>query len=209
MYAWDFHNDRAGIGRLATDAKKLVIPDDWTTNISLMSYPVGSVYMSLNSTSPATLFGGTWSAIDAGTFLVAAGTGYAAGATGGAAAHAHTGPSHTHTGPSHDHTTGDLALSIAQMPQHGHDGVSLSGYGWMKINGFAEVIAGYDALAVGYDASSAAGAVTQHTGGSAVHNHGNTGAGGTGNTGSGGTGNTSSVSNLPPYYAVYMWRRTA
>ena len=31
-------------------------------------YPVGSVYMSTNSTSPATLFGGTWTKI-AGRFL--------------------------------------------------------------------------------------------------------------------------------------------
>ena len=46
-------------------------------------YPIGSIYMSINSTSPATLFGGTWAAIDAGRFLVAAGTGYSVGGTGG------------------------------------------------------------------------------------------------------------------------------
>ena len=46
-------------------------------------YPVGSIYMSINSTSPATLFGGTWAAIDAVRFLVAAGSGYPAGGTGG------------------------------------------------------------------------------------------------------------------------------
>ena len=28
---------------------------DWET-----IYPIGSIYMSLNATSPATLFGGTW-----------------------------------------------------------------------------------------------------------------------------------------------------
>lgn len=33
-------------------------------------YPVGAVYIAVTSTSPATLFGGTWSAIGAGRTLV-------------------------------------------------------------------------------------------------------------------------------------------
>ena len=45
-------------------------------------YPVGSIYMSTNSTSPATLFGGTWTQIE-DTFLLAAGTNYVAGSNGG------------------------------------------------------------------------------------------------------------------------------
>jgi len=40
-------------------------------NILNSVYPVGSIYMSLNSTSPATLFGGTWQRIT-GRFLLAA-----------------------------------------------------------------------------------------------------------------------------------------
>ena len=40
-----------------------------------MVYPVGSIYMSVNSTSPATLFGGTWVAIAEGRTLVGVGTG--------------------------------------------------------------------------------------------------------------------------------------
>lgn len=46
-------------------------------------YKIGAIYMSEDATSPATLFGGTWSAITAGRFLVAAGMGYAVGSTGG------------------------------------------------------------------------------------------------------------------------------
>ena len=57
---------------------------------ALYHHPIGSIYQSLDSTSPAELFGGTWSAISAGTFLVAAGTGYTAGSTGGGATHLHT-----------------------------------------------------------------------------------------------------------------------
>lgn len=62
-------------------------------------YPVGSIYMSANSTSPATLFGGTWEQIQ-DTFLLSAGSTYTAGDTGGEATHTLTVdeiPSHTHT----------------------------------------------------------------------------------------------------------------
>ena len=45
-------------------------------------YPVGSIYMSVNSTNPSTLFGGEWEQIE-DTFLLACGTKYQNGATGG------------------------------------------------------------------------------------------------------------------------------
>lgn len=47
-------------------------------------HPVGSLYISTDSTSPASLFGGTWEQIK-DTFLLAAGNTYSAGATGGEA----------------------------------------------------------------------------------------------------------------------------
>ena len=49
-------------------------------------YPVGSIYMSVNSTNPSALFGGTWVQLK-DKFLLGAGDSYAAGATGGEAAH--------------------------------------------------------------------------------------------------------------------------
>lgn len=57
-------------------------------------YPVGSVYISVNSTDPGKLFGGTWQQIK-DRFLLSAGDTYAAGSTGGSAKA--TLPSHTHT----------------------------------------------------------------------------------------------------------------
>lgn len=77
------------------------------TDILQLIYPVGSIYMSVNSTSPATLFGGTWARIT-GRFLLAAtdngssGASQAAGNTGGAATVTLTAeqsglPKHTHT----------------------------------------------------------------------------------------------------------------
>lgn len=57
-------------------------------------YPVGSIYMSVNSTDPSTLFGGSWERIQ-DRFLLASGNSYGAGSTGGSAKA--TLPSHTHT----------------------------------------------------------------------------------------------------------------
>lgn len=65
----------------------------------LSAYPVGAIYMSVNTTSPATLFGGTWERIK-GRFLLGADDGtYKNGATGGEATH---------------------KLSINEMPRHNH-----------------------------------------------------------------------------------------
>lgn len=61
------------------------------SGIANLIYPVGSVYMSLNSTDPSTLFGGEWEQIQ-DAFLFAAGSSYAAGATGGNATHQHVAP---------------------------------------------------------------------------------------------------------------------
>lgn len=61
-------------------------------------YPVGSIYMSVSSTSPAALFGGTWSQIS-DTFLLAAGPTYPAGTTGGSAT---------------------VTLDVTQIPAHKH-----------------------------------------------------------------------------------------
>ncbi|MBQ9067731.1 MAG: hypothetical protein IJ131_01540, partial [Eggerthellaceae bacterium] len=57
-------------------------------------YPVGSIYMSVNSANPAIIFGGTWVQLK-DQFLLAAGTKYAAGSTGGSADSVI--PAHTHT----------------------------------------------------------------------------------------------------------------
>ena len=51
-------------------------------------YPIGSIYMSVNSTSPVTLFGGTWVQLK-DRFLLGAGSSYSNGATGGTNSHTH------------------------------------------------------------------------------------------------------------------------
>ena len=78
-----------------------LLADIGTATVSAMldkAYPVGSIYMSVNSTNPKTLFGGTWVQLK-DRFLLAAGTTYKAGATGGEATHTLTAsemPSHNH-----------------------------------------------------------------------------------------------------------------
>ncbi len=138
-------------------------------DVTLAAYPVGSIYMSISSTSPATLFGGTWGTIT-DRFLLGAGGSYSVGALGGAA---------THT------------LSISEMPSHSHQwaaaGVispSETPQNWDDIVGGS-----INALGTGPanpDLESGAGSnAIKKRGGGAAHN------------------------NMPPYYAVYMWQRTA
>lgn len=69
-------------------------PNETYVSILDLIYPVGSIYMSVNSADPGSLIGGTWERIK-DRFLLSAGDTYAAGNTGGSAKA--TLPSHTHT----------------------------------------------------------------------------------------------------------------
>lgn len=67
-------------------------------NLLQVIYPIGAIYQSTSATSPASIIGGTWSAIQ-NRFLVGAGGSYKVNATGGETSHTLTVnemPSHTH-----------------------------------------------------------------------------------------------------------------
>lgn len=83
----------------------------------LNAYPVGSIYMSVNSTNPGELFGGTWEQIQ-GRFLLGQGSGYSAGATGGEANH---------------------TLSVNELPKNiGHlNALSWASNNWMTDGSFS------------------------------------------------------------------------
>lgn len=97
-------------------------------------YPVGSIYLSVNSTSPASLFGGTWERLQ-DRFLLGAGDTYANGATGGEATHLLTGPEsgiqrHDHSltyAPTSSGEASDYKYGIAS----GSATSSYSGKGWV------------------------------------------------------------------------------
>lgn len=187
-------------------------------------YPVGSIYMSTSSTNPGTLFTGTtWSQIT-DRFLVAMGTTYkTAGGTGGASSVTlATGnlPSHSHSvsittgnqSAGHTHSIPALSGTAASAGSHNHLVTSkTTSYGqgsqsaWRCLS-WTGTNADWSQNVYSGDSGAHAHSVTttaSTSGGiSANHTHSVSG-----NTGSQGSGTAFSI--IPPYYAVYMWRRTA
>lgn len=144
-----------------------------------MIYPVGTVYISTNSTSPSSFLGGTWERIQ-DTFLLAAGSTYTAGDTGGNATHSHT----TNAG-----TTGGTALTVDQMPPHKH-----------RIRFYAnagDIAQNWGVVDNVNQKSYWTSDPVEATGGGQAHTHTQVSVG------------TDSQSNMPPYLAVYVWERTA
>ena len=135
-----------------------------------MVYPVGSIYMSVNATSPSTLFGGTWDRIQ-DRFLLAAGNNYSAGATGGEAAH---------------------ALTIEELAKHTH----------LPDEWTVFTTAG-GTLTSGAAAQTSSGIYED------LHNIRNKNLQNLNNGASETTGGSQPHNNMPPYLAVYIWKRTA
>lgn len=107
-----------------------------------MIYPVGSVYIAYNHTSPASLFGGTWTRIQ-NAFLWATTSGGIIGQTGGSQTH---------------------KLTVNEMPSHTHEMYS------PPVNTRMSAGSG-DYWPIAYNASSANGALMKSTGGGAEHNN--------------------------------------
>jgi len=143
------------------------------------AFPVGSVFLSVVATNPATLLGyGTWSAIAAGRVLV----GLDAGDTDFDTVE-ETGGAKTHT------------LATANLPAHNHP-VTDSGHTHLTQR-YPTATGG----STGFTAdTSMSGTPTNNTLPTASATTGVT----VGNTGSG-----TAVSHLPPYFVCYMWKRTA
>lgn len=132
-------------------------------------------------------------------FVLAAGATYPVTTTGGAATH------NTDTSGSHTHTVSvtGTALTVAQMPAHGHPYMhnSNSGTGGLSVTA-AGAIATSDSLtsaartAYTGAVSTTAGQQIGGTGGGEAHTH-------AASTESTGSTHAHSVSTLPPYYAIY------
>jgi hypothetical protein len=150
-------------------------------------YPVGAIYMSTSATSPATLFGGTWAAIQ-NRFLVAAGATYSAGSTGGRASHAHTSAPHKHGAGFESGGDGDLWATVTGS----------TGYVYFREDG--TVPASQATWPATHRVSGTYGTTSNSVGG---------GADVRGYTSTTTPDSTGSSSSLPPYLSVYMWQRTA
>ena len=151
------------------------------------AFPVGSVFLSVVNTNPATLLGyGTWSQIAGGRFLVGQGNAPydQPEATGGADTHSHAGHSgvvsHTHTvsvtDPGHVHAQQRLPTATGAVASFTVD-TSMSGTP-AAANNTASATTGVTAAT-----QAPAGAVASLT-----HD---------------------SPSHVPPYFTAYIWKRTA
>lgn len=176
LWKWSMNSVTIRNVDVSLDVTELPV-DDYVGSDDILDlvYPVGSIYMSVNSTSPATLFGGTWEQIK-DMFLLASGDTYANGSTGGSSTVALTKaqmPRHNHTQAQHRHT------------EHGN---------WSTGSGSSS----------GYMYTSSRAVSTQYTDyATPTINH----TGGTGSTNA--DANGSPHENMPPYLAVYMWKRIA
>lgn len=120
-------------------------------------YPIGSIYISTNSTfNPQTTWGGRWKKTADGRCLIGANSTYPLGSTGGST--------------THSHSTKDHTLTNEEMPSHAH---LFSKPAWTN----AEYNAGSTYLcSYGYsNASTETFGSTKYTGNSKPHNHGDTG----------------------------------
>ena len=157
------------------------------SNILNLVYPVGSVYISVNSTSPATLFGGTWTQIK-GRFLLGVG----AGDNNTVTTWGDVYPSST-LNVSVNELGGEPvhSLSVAEMPSHYHQFERQQWYS-------ADTVA-----------RTSTGAIYNWRSGEGTGGNTSKAYYGASPTYYGQTGGSEAHNNIPPYLGVYMWKRTA
>lgn len=112
-------------------------------------YPIGAVYISMNSTNPGTLFGGTWEQVR-GKFLLGVSDDYPAGSSGGESEHTLTTeeiPDHTHrynyTGQSDTVGTGAFKIVDPNGTSNMYTGTSTSNCGGQAHNNMPPYLAVY------------------------------------------------------------------
>lgn len=179
------------IGKVSEFDNTLEVSDKWNFRVygKLLKayivdsiYPVGSIYMSVNATSPATLFGGTWTQLK-DRFLLGAGSTYGNGTTGGEASH---------------------KLSVNEMPSHAHDTPFFNN---MTNNG--EMVSDFEGV---FGKGMTASAAKSLTGKSVIEmwwkEQTNNAEGNEYSYLTASKGGSVAHNNMPPYLAVYMWKRT-
>ena len=138
-----------------TEAVNSLTDSTDNNNLFLDMYPVGSIYTSVNSVNPGTIFGGTWIEYGAGRTLVGVDTTQTEFDTV-----EKTGGEKTHT------------LTVSEIPSHSHSGIHWStptGKEWSDVNTGSSKD-GYG-LTVSASKISTTSWVTGNTGGGAAHNN--------------------------------------
>ena len=189
------------VNGVAPDAKGNVeVSTSDVSNIVNIIYPVGSLYWSKKNTSPATLFGGTWTQIK-DKFILAAGDSYAQGATGGSATVTLTTaqlPAHNHSGSAQSDGSHNHSASSNSTGAHTHTFTRPRG-DKDYLSGSSNTWWGSSHVTVTTSSNgSHSHTITVNSGG--AHTHTLT----INNTGSG-----QAHENMPPYVTYYCWERTA
>ena len=170
-------NKDEGSKKLATE--EYVAEEIANIGNTLALHPIGSIYMSVNETSPAELFGGTWEQLK-NRFLLGTSDAHPLGETGGA-------KTHTLTESELPKISGTISLG------NGAAGATAGGYGTVRTASGAFKCS----VEMQYGRPSAATSVAYVTEGTsfrdAVMNFG------------GGQAHN----NMPPYIAVNIWKRVA
>ena len=167
-------------------------------------YPVGSIYMSVSSTSPATLFGGTWVRWGNGKVPVGIDTSNSnfntTEKTGGSATSSYT-PSGT---------VGSHTLTASQIPSHKHSvSITKSGAHTHTIYSMDKGKNDGTAMRLGTSANYDNTIYGVPSGGAHTHTVSETSVGGGSGHNHTFSGSAGSVSTLQPYITCYMWKRTA
>ena len=172
--------------------------------IADLIYPVGSIYMSTTNINPSTLFGGTWEQIK-DRFLLAAGDTYQNGTTGGEANHTLT----INELPSHNHTAnttvnskelkGSMNVRQVGSSASNHYEIVMGTAGIVSKTGN---VAWSGSHALVKDGSSINPCYFDTINYNATHNH-------TTSTSINATGGSKAHNNMPPYIAVYMYKRVS
>lgn len=167
----------------------------YLNSICDLIYPVGSIYMSVNTVNPNTLFGGTWVQIK-DTFLLSAGDMYSNGSTGGEATHTlsiNEIPIHAHGLNGHKHPIPQLSGTATSQSATSVVGVSGTNFGY----GFQQY--GSSLSGNGYPYSN-----EKHTHPVTTNRSETEGS----NDSTSSTGESKAHNNMPPYLAVCVWKRT-
>lgn len=160
-------------------------------------WPIGSIYLSFNSTNPAEFFGGTWERLKGGYLYGCVNSAGQSSETGTS-----TGASSGSTGGPSTNTSGSTTLTTSQIPSHNHT--------FIRNNGTSNGIM-VDTGATGQWGSSiyqvAGGSYTAQPMAPSIGNTG--GGGGHTHTLSSHTHSLNSHTHVVPYIAVFAWRRIA